>query len=223
MKRGYFTPPVLIILAIIIFAVAIVIAINTDFVKRIKKEPDPVVQLPTTSPATQQSSPTTEETADWKSYSNNSLGIAFKYPKGWTVKEFSYTDQTWGISISERITPNNTSEGIGIQVSMLTPEVGKGTYEHYSELQINKPRTIESYDSPYDTEIRLPDLIIDGVLSLNIEQKSRGELLYKNIFIKKDSKYYSFTMLRTDSDSFENAEFGLSIFEKFLSTFQFLN
>lgn len=46
MRRGYFTPPVLIILAIIIFAVAILIAINTDLVKRIKKEPLPAIQTP---------------------------------------------------------------------------------------------------------------------------------------------------------------------------------
>ena len=53
MRKGYFTPPVLIILAIIIFAVAIVIAINTDLVKRLKKEPP----TPSPSPTTQQSSP----------------------------------------------------------------------------------------------------------------------------------------------------------------------
>ena len=219
MRKGFAFPYIIFAIVIgVIVTIAIIAYFRTI---QIKQEQNTVLSPPIliTSPVPS----STDETANWKSYSNNSLGIAFKYPKGWTVKEFSYTDQTWGISISERITPNNTSEGIGIQVSMLTPEVGKGTYEHYSELQINKPRTIESYDSPYDTEIRLPDLIIDGVLSLNIEQKSRGELLYKNIFIKKDSKYYSFTMLRTDSDSFENAEFGLSIFEKFLSTLKFLD
>src|SRR3989304_8154148 len=46
MRKGYLTPPVLIILALIIFAVAILIAINTDLVKRIKNEP-----LSTSSPA----------------------------------------------------------------------------------------------------------------------------------------------------------------------------
>src|SRR3990167_1709754 len=54
MKKGYFTPPVLIILAIIIFAVAILIAINTDLVKRIKKEP---LLSSSPSPTTQQSPP----------------------------------------------------------------------------------------------------------------------------------------------------------------------
>ena len=62
MRKGYFTPPVLIILAIIIFAVAILIAINTDLVKRIKKEPTPT-PITSPSPTTQQPSPTPDETA----------------------------------------------------------------------------------------------------------------------------------------------------------------
>lgn len=52
MRRGYFTPPVLIILAIIIFVVAILIAINTDLVKRIKNE-GPPVSSPNLSPTSE--------------------------------------------------------------------------------------------------------------------------------------------------------------------------
>jgi len=80
MRKGYFTPPVLIILAIIIFAVAILIAINTDLVKRIKKE-----STPAPSPTTQQPSPTSDETANWMTYRNQDLGFEFKYPKEWIV------------------------------------------------------------------------------------------------------------------------------------------
>src|SRR3990167_9737522 len=82
MRRGYFTPPVLIILAIIIFAVAIVIAINADFVKRLKNEPSP-----TPSPTTQRSSPTPAETANWKTYTNTKFNYSTMYPPNWTYKE----------------------------------------------------------------------------------------------------------------------------------------
>ena len=60
MRKGYFTPPVLIILAIIIFAVAILIAINADFVKRIKKESSPA-PITSPSPTTQQPTPTPDD------------------------------------------------------------------------------------------------------------------------------------------------------------------
>jgi len=83
MKRGYFTPPVLIILAIIIFAVAILIAINTDLVKRIKKEPPPT---PSPSPTTQQLTTSPDEMTDWKLYKGKDevSEWQFDYPPDWT-------------------------------------------------------------------------------------------------------------------------------------------
>src|SRR3990170_248678 len=84
MKKGYFTPPVLIILAIIIFAVAIVIAINTDLVKRIQKEPSPT---PSLSPTARQTTPSPDETANWKTYANPKVGFSIKYPPNTTLTE----------------------------------------------------------------------------------------------------------------------------------------
>ena len=77
MRKGYFTPPVLIILAIIIFAVATLIAINTDLVKRINKEPSPTSS---SSPTTQQSSPTPSAIANWEPYANEEIGVGFQHP-----------------------------------------------------------------------------------------------------------------------------------------------
>ena len=100
MRRGYFPPPVLIILAIIIFAVAILIAINTDLVKRIKKEPSPTpVSSPTLSPSptTQQSTPSPNETANpnsiggnWKTYENGNFKFSLKYPDSWMLEDSGY-------------------------------------------------------------------------------------------------------------------------------------
>lgn len=88
MRRGYFTPPVLIILAIIIFAVAILIAINTDLVKRLKKAPPPTSSP---SPITQQSSPTPDETANWKTFINTEYGFSFRYKETEIIKETGNT------------------------------------------------------------------------------------------------------------------------------------
>jgi len=76
MRKGYFTPPVLIILAVIIFAVAILIAINTDLVKRIKNEP---------LPDAEQSIQITDQMADWRTYSNSD--VQFKYPQNYEVRD----------------------------------------------------------------------------------------------------------------------------------------
>ena len=84
MRRGYFTPPVLIILAIIIFAVAILIAINTDLIKRIKKEPLPSL-TPSPSPISDASREpnSSAETANWKIYTNEKYSFSFSYPNSW--------------------------------------------------------------------------------------------------------------------------------------------
>ena len=84
MRRGYFTPPVLIILAIIIFAVAILIAINTDLVKRSQKEPTPT---PVSSPIVQISISESSETANWKTYINSTHEFSIKYPEELMIKE----------------------------------------------------------------------------------------------------------------------------------------
>lgn len=93
MKKGYFTPPVLIILAIIIFAVAILIAINTDLVKRLKKVPSPI-----SSP-----SPTTaniEEPIKYSEVTNESCAglkassFTVKCPVNWEI-EYSSKGSTF--------------------------------------------------------------------------------------------------------------------------------
>lgn len=98
MRKGYFTPPVLIILAIIIFAVAILIALNTDLVKRIKKQPNPT---PSLSPTTQQPRPTSEETANWKTYTNQEWGYSIQYPNNWESKEYKKPNHSFEVSKGE--------------------------------------------------------------------------------------------------------------------------
>src|SRR4030043_1152093 len=110
MRRGYLTPPVLIILAIIIFFVAIVLAINTDLLKHIKKEPFPTTASP--SPTTQQHGLTPDagreptgsaETSNWKAY----LGslFSFKYPSDWTLSD----EDISAISLKESATQEGAS------------------------------------------------------------------------------------------------------------------
>ena len=95
MRKGYFTPQVLIILTIIIFAVAILIAINTDLVKRLKKEPPPT-PISSSSPTSDASREPTgsTETANWRTYTNSALRYSFKYPANWVLETHTakYTD-----------------------------------------------------------------------------------------------------------------------------------
>jgi len=82
-RQGYLTPPVLIILALITLFVAITLYINAYFAKSAKNK-----TLPSPSPTVQkQSSPTLDESANWKVYSNKKVGYTFKYPTGWQYRD----------------------------------------------------------------------------------------------------------------------------------------
>ena len=79
-RRGYFAPPVVIILALITFGVALVIFFNRELILKSKSNqlaPAPVTQQrpkvsPNPSPA--------DETANWKLYTDDNLGFSIKYP-----------------------------------------------------------------------------------------------------------------------------------------------
>jgi len=96
MRRGYFTPPVLIILAVIIFAVSILIAINTDLVKRIKKEPPSTppppaaTQQPSSSPDTSRELNGSTGTVDWKTYYGSKFSV--QYPSNWKISGSVFDD-----------------------------------------------------------------------------------------------------------------------------------
>ena len=96
-RQGYLTPPVLIILAIIISILALILLINAGLLKQLRTQ-----QPPTTidsSPTTQQTSKAQDETdrppslypkrvtmtADKKSYTHNGYGFSFQFPKEWVV------------------------------------------------------------------------------------------------------------------------------------------
>jgi len=90
MRRGYLTPPVMIILALITLGVALTLYFNTNLLKNIKNK-----STPSSEPSVQdQPSPISDagrepndsaETANWKTYTNTQLGFSIKYPSSWFV------------------------------------------------------------------------------------------------------------------------------------------
>lgn len=73
MRKGYLIPQVIIILAFIMFFVALVLYLNSDLIKKAKNTPTPIP-----SPIVQEqqtASPTPAETANWKAYTNKKWGL----------------------------------------------------------------------------------------------------------------------------------------------------
>src|SRR3989344_6441471 len=84
MKKGFALPVVLVGIIVVVVAGVIIY-----FLKKIIDlpgyPPQQPLQISQATPPAQQSSPTTDETADWKTYSNTQLGIEFKYPPEYQI------------------------------------------------------------------------------------------------------------------------------------------
>src|SRR3989338_2138316 len=84
-RQGYLTPPVVNILALIIFFVDLTLFLNTKLFKNVKNEPFP---SPSPTPVSTASKSPTDETANWKTYTGNAFGtkFTFQYPPSLTLK-----------------------------------------------------------------------------------------------------------------------------------------
>lgn len=206
MRKGYFTPPVLIILAAIIFAVAILIALNTDLVKRLKKEPSPTpVSSPTLSPSptTQQSSSTTDEMANWKTYKNALVGFSIKYPAN--AQLYEAIDSNGVGTVDIRISDDN------LRISIAVKDVQAAQL---------LPSTFKSCSAKGEVSI----LVIDGIESKKCVRKSSDgsiTLIIVDDFTRNGQVIYDIglTPLQPRDNNLRAAE----IFDQILSTFQFID
>ena len=130
MKKGYLTPPVLIIVAIIIFAVAILIVINTDLVKRLKSEPSQT-PIPSPTPISDAGRELTGSTEieTWRTYTDDENSFQFMYPSDWKTEFFPATQvknfSVWKPEDKDHVMPT-------IQVSVTNP-FGKQPLEQIKE------------------------------------------------------------------------------------------
>lgn len=221
MKKGYLTPPVLIILAIIIFAVAILITLNTDFVKPIKNQP-----IPGSSPAAQYSSPTPDaspalnssaETADWKTYTDKENKFFFKYPQEWSIRKNDHgTSVDYSLLSSDfKLNENNHLEeeartGAKMDIFVfastpLKPAVSGQTYQ--------------GTDTTYSRKIsNVKSLTIDGRTAQEFDYVAVGlpTLMGSRFEVSKGGTLYVLDIVYS-SVSFKKT------FDQTLSTFRFLD
>jgi len=115
-KKGYFSPPVVIILALITLTVAVVIYFNRGLILKSKENqpapPSANQQSPQVSPKL---SPTPDETADWEVYRNDKYKFKFSYPEAWQLIETA-DEEVFGVHLEK--------EGISIHFIVNAPGIG---------------------------------------------------------------------------------------------------
>ena len=99
-RKGYFSPPVIIILALITFAVALTLFLNADLVNNSKNKdlqntsphssPPTVINKPSPTPGElANSSSKASATEDWKTYTNEDYTYNLLIPSNWTVSTYN--------------------------------------------------------------------------------------------------------------------------------------
>lgn len=197
MGKGYFTPPVLIILAVISISLALVIYINTRLVKDAKENNSPQsVQSPKASPSPN----IMDETANWEIYKDVENGFSIKHPHEYVA------EKPTGI---ENPTDLNLSKPDGTGITVIVEDTNKKTLEKYlssitegdsitevtdqSLISIDS-RTAERTIKEYRTEGQIAAIVLDGNKVYQILSTFKG-----------------------------NKESVVATFDQILSTFQFLD
>lgn len=144
--------------------------------------------------------PTTNPTADWKTYKNSSLGFEFKYPSNWTEKLPTTNDPTiiyiWS---NEELGGQNGADSLKYYI-FLDEEKTLPTGVNYSEEIINNKTVKITTDLP----------------------SRMGCLSY--FFEKPILSYVKITLCPFNiPQSFVKQNEYLSIFKQILSTFKFIN
>jgi len=209
---GFITPPVIIVLAIITFGVALSLFANSILFNK-KNQPAPTNQIPPDVITESQ-----DETANWKTYTNTDYGYSFNYPEGVNLiekkglegKGFDYFEgEVVDVVSFEYPNVGEQSLVIGIEVikgvKMSTREYAKKSQE-YDDSSTGYQSTFEEIPINGKEGYKYTDSVAHGSVVI-VGAKNPGTIIQISSIIR----------------NLEKANEHSSIFNQMLSTFQFLN
>lgn len=192
----------------------------------------------TTSQTTPTSTPVTDETANWKTYTNSQYNFSLKYPFAATVKE--------NVEAKGYMT-DNPAQAIKILLNRPTPgskEVDSFDYSSWFELTItveNNPNNltpdviVKNYlnkvnaapeDSLYQTNKSITNKVTNSLKNYSngeingLSTEVGVEYTLRDILMTKKGKLFSF--IYTGDDGQLPGEKGIKMIDILLSTFKFL-
>ena len=182
------------------------------------------VSTPSSKQATPSAKKEKDETADWKTYTNSSLGFSIKYPSGWYTKETPSNPSSplTYASISEKTT-SDVNSGFVLTVTADSDEFLEKEYNETKKLEISKATSGVIDSGPHVVE-RLPNTKVDNLTGLVWTEKPEGEnstVPYnQTVYVKKGTKFYKIwttAETQTDFNTYQKK------FNLMLSTFKFLD
>lgn len=158
----------------------------------------------------------TDETADWKVYNSEVLGITIKYPKDWSFK-----DDRGPVIFGKN--PDGSNEPIIVNISRVHKDSSsQQSYEESAKISVNDPISSSFYGtSNFTTKTRLPNVTIDSSTWIKFKITNiQDDVLDNSISLttEKDDYYYSIAMTSGKSSLLES---NSNFFDLMSSTFKF--
>lgn len=219
-RRGYFSPPVVIILALITLAVAAVIYFNRGLILKSKnQQAQPVLTSPSPTSSPDLSSGTSvkeDETANWKTYTDNGFKFEIKYPNNMkTTKLTAHDDLLGGVSLN-LIYNDQEFRPQASEIYVWVEDSKSLNLEEWLKVK----STTEPWGSPIDKKEfygykNLGSVVLDGVQGIKFLDEPMGYTSSK-VAVKNGNLIYLVGYVNVKED--------LSpVYNQILSTFQFLN
>lgn len=238
MRKGYLTPPVIIILALIVLAVAATLLFNSRLAKNIKNEPSP---SPTTSPAAGLSSETSvqeDETANWKTYTGTNYQL--RYPANWSYIDCSSAQYGGPCFLSEDYVSADGDPVNYISTSDQIFAPMKGTLLTIIKYEAVEGESLSCSSASSEEYIYCKEVTVDGIPAIKILSKSNnqvpgGEQIFELLAYVEVNKI-PYTLILTypecerqvnpdgsNSSVCNNKDEVSHLFDQILSTFKFLD
>lgn len=197
MKKGFST------IVILGFIAAVAIAFGVFYFLTKSQTPlsNKILQ---TQPSPAATSAPTDETANWKTYTNTSNHFTIKYPSEWRIESIANT-ATFGPGITG-VTEQQNSR-MTIQTEVPNPSTGIIDATTY------KDKVIEAQDID-----RVTNILIDGVSGFKLELNNFGTKQEMIIFDRGNVIYY---IVFGQAGKPEISEKDKATYEQILSTFRF--
>ncbi len=162
-----------------------------------------VSSLQTTDSDSASTATTTDETADWETYTNEEYGFSFKYPADWLVRNLTETNsQIEGLSLFIGTNPKAYTGDIFFGVEVINKDLS----EVLIELSISSNQTKEL------SEVEKYGEITTVAITTN---KTTGHT-HNSYYVEKSGK--TFMIFGEDTNPDETTEIGDQIFETFKFT-----
>ena len=202
-KKGYFSPPVVIILALIMFFVALVLYLNSDLVKNAKNSTQ---TTPPSSEIIKITSPDAKEIANWKVYTDNKLRFTIKYPPEVAVRR---TLSEGGVEFGKTKDLGKDFREVNILGVYKRAEAGKDPAEVFRNSECSKP-----------CNEKTQKVVIDN--AFGIKTLGPAYPFEHNYYLTNQNKTVPIVRLWLFPNNLDPDQ-DTDAFTKMISTFQFLN